>query len=81
LDAACGPGLYLRELLARGAEVSAFDASPVMVALARQRTAERLRIDQAALGERGTHLLLLPDHPGNRHLAYAIGGAAGSLLA
>jgi 2-polyprenyl-3-methyl-5-hydroxy-6-metoxy-1,4-benzoquinol methylase len=27
LDAACGPGLYLRELLARGAAVSAFDAS------------------------------------------------------
>jgi 2-polyprenyl-3-methyl-5-hydroxy-6-metoxy-1,4-benzoquinol methylase len=33
LDAACGPGLYLRELLERGAEVTAFDASPVMVGL------------------------------------------------
>jgi ubiquinone/menaquinone biosynthesis C-methylase UbiE len=52
LDAACGPGLYLSELLERGAEVSAFDASPVMVSLARQRTAGRVRIDQAALGER-----------------------------
>src|SRR5258708_27419748 len=51
LDAACGPGLYLRELLERGAEVTAFDASPVMVRLARQRTAGRVRIDQAALGE------------------------------
>src|SRR5215469_6458491 len=51
LDAACGPGLYLRELLKQGAEVTAFDASPVMVNLARRRTADRVRIDQAALGE------------------------------
>src|SRR5690348_14889146 len=51
LDAACGPGLYLGELLERGAEVTGFDASPVMVALARQRMAGRARIDQAALGE------------------------------
>jgi SAM-dependent methyltransferase len=51
LDAACGPGLYLRELLERGAEVTAFDASPVMVRLARRRTAGRVRVDQAALGE------------------------------
>ena len=51
LDAACGPGLYLRELLQRGAEVTAFDASPAMVSLARQRTAGQVRIDQAALGE------------------------------
>jgi SAM-dependent methyltransferase len=51
LDAACGPGPYLRELLQRGAEVTAFDASPVMVSLARQRTAGRVRIDQAVLGE------------------------------
>ena len=50
LDAACGPGLYLRELLERGAKVTAFDASPVMVGLARQQTAGRLRIDQVALG-------------------------------
>jgi SAM-dependent methyltransferase len=51
LDAACGPGLYLRELLDRGAEVTAFDASAVMVGLARQETANRVRIDQAVLGE------------------------------
>jgi SAM-dependent methyltransferase len=50
-DAVCGPGLYLRELLDRGAEVTAFDASPVMVSLARQQTAGRVRIDQAALGK------------------------------
>ena len=51
LDAACGPGLYLRELLERGAEVTAFDASPVMIGLARRQAAERVRIDQAALGK------------------------------
>jgi SAM-dependent methyltransferase len=51
LDAACGPGLYLRELLERGAEVTAFDASPVMVSLARQQAADRVRIDQLVLGE------------------------------
>jgi len=51
LDAACGPGLYLRELLKRGAEVSAFDASPVMADLARRQTAGQVRIDQAALGK------------------------------
>ena len=31
--------------------MTAFDASPVMVSLARQQTAGRVRIDQAALGE------------------------------
>ena len=51
LDAACGPGLYLRELLERGAEVTAFDASPVMVRLARAQTAGRVRAGEAVLGE------------------------------
>jgi len=51
LDAACSPGLYLRELLERGAEVTGFDASPIMVGLARQQAAGRARIDQAVLGE------------------------------
>jgi len=51
LDAACGPSLYLRELLERGAEVTGFDASPIMVGLARQQAAGRARIDQAVLGE------------------------------
>ena len=37
LDAGCGPGLYAAELLARGAEVVGFDASPEMVRLAGQR--------------------------------------------
>jgi SAM-dependent methyltransferase len=51
LDAACGPGLYLRELLARGAAVSAFDASPAMIELATRETGGRVSIDRAVLGE------------------------------
>jgi len=51
LDAACGPGLYTQELLARGAVVRAFDASPVMVDLARARIADRAQVDQAVLGQ------------------------------
>lgn len=37
LDAACGPGFYLEELVARGAEAVGCDASPRMVELARRR--------------------------------------------
>lgn len=51
LDAACGPGLYTQELLARSAVVTAFDASPVMVNLARTRVAGQAQIDRAVLGE------------------------------
>lgn len=51
LDAACGPGLYTQELVARGADVTAFDASMTMVDLARKRMANQARIDRAVLGE------------------------------
>jgi SAM-dependent methyltransferase len=51
LDAACGPGFYARELLARGAHVTAFDASPVMRDLARTCLADRAQVDHAVLGE------------------------------
>jgi ubiquinone/menaquinone biosynthesis C-methylase UbiE len=51
LDAACGPGLYTRELLARGAHVTAFDASQVMVDLARAETGGQAQISRAVLGE------------------------------
>jgi SAM-dependent methyltransferase len=51
LDAACGPGLYTQELVARGAMVTAFDASPVMVDLARTRIADQAQVDHAVLGE------------------------------
>ncbi len=37
LDAGCGHGPIAADLLDRGAEVSGFDASPAMVALARER--------------------------------------------
>jgi len=51
LDAACGPGLYTRELLALGAEVTAFDASQVMVDLALAEVGSRARVDRAVLGQ------------------------------
>jgi SAM-dependent methyltransferase len=51
LDAACGPGLYSQELLTRGAVVMAFDASQVMVDLARARIADQAQVDQAVLGQ------------------------------
>ncbi|WP_312872608.1 class I SAM-dependent methyltransferase [Kibdelosporangium persicum] len=37
LDAACGPGLYAKELVTRGATVIGLDQSPRMIELARQR--------------------------------------------
>jgi SAM-dependent methyltransferase len=37
LDAACGPGLYARELLARGADVTGFDQSPRMIEICREQ--------------------------------------------
>lgn len=51
LDAACGPGYYTAELIARGAAVTAFDASPKMLELARARVGERVRLERAVLGE------------------------------
>jgi ubiquinone/menaquinone biosynthesis C-methylase UbiE len=41
LDVGCGPGLYVEELLERGATVTAFDSSPEMVKLAKNRTGLR----------------------------------------
>ncbi len=40
LDAGCGPGLYVAELLARGAAVAGCDYSPRMVELARERVGD-----------------------------------------
>lgn len=51
LDAACGPGFYALELIKRGAEVTAFDASQSMVDLARTRVGPGIRTDRAVLGE------------------------------
>ena len=50
LAAGCGPGLYSEELLARGAEVAAFDHSPKMVELARRRLGERFPPARSLLG-------------------------------
>ncbi|HEX6930822.1 MAG TPA: class I SAM-dependent methyltransferase [Streptosporangiaceae bacterium] len=54
LDAACGPGLYTKELLDRGATVTAFDASQTMVDLAKANAdaaGRAVRIDRAVLGD------------------------------
>ncbi|MGI5205187.1 class I SAM-dependent methyltransferase [Spirillospora sp. CA-108201] len=40
-DAACGPGLYARELLRRGARVAGCDVSPTFVGMALERTGGR----------------------------------------
>lgn len=49
LDAGCGPGVYAEWLLQRGAVVLAIDASPKMVALARQRLGPRADVRLANL--------------------------------
>jgi SAM-dependent methyltransferase len=49
LDAGCGPGVYSQWLLDHGAEVVALDASPRMVALAKERTGGRADVRVADL--------------------------------
>jgi len=51
VDAACGPGLYLAELLGRGARLYGFDASGAMLDLARERVGEAADLKQASLDE------------------------------
>jgi SAM-dependent methyltransferase len=51
LDAGCGPGLYAHELVARGAIVTGFDESAVMVQLARERLGQTAEVRQASLAE------------------------------
>lgn len=58
LDAGCGPGLYAEELLAGGAQVTAFDESAEMVRLARQRLGTDADVRIARLSE---PLSWLPD--------------------
>jgi SAM-dependent methyltransferase len=41
LDAGCGPGVYARLLIERGANVVGVDASPKMIELARKRVGDR----------------------------------------
>lgn len=51
LDAACGPGLYADALVGAGATVVGFDASVIMVDLARRRLGDRAVVDLARLGQ------------------------------
>ena len=52
LDAGCGPGVYSQLLLKNGATVTALDASPKMVELARARVGDRAAVHLADLSER-----------------------------
>ena len=51
LDAGCGPGFYVAELLQRGAEVLGCDASPRMVELARAKVGVRADLRVHSLGD------------------------------
>lgn len=51
LDAGCGPGVYSAWLVARGALVTALDASPKMVELARARLGAGAVVHRADLGQ------------------------------
>ncbi len=44
LDAGCGPGFYAADLVRRGAELVACDASAAMIELARARVGDRARL-------------------------------------
>jgi len=50
LDAGCGSGWYSEQFLARGARVTAIDASPVIAAYARARVGARASVHVADLG-------------------------------
>jgi SAM-dependent methyltransferase len=51
LDAACGPGLYIEELLKRGARVVGCDAAPAMIELARRRVGDDVRLHVHSLDD------------------------------
>jgi SAM-dependent methyltransferase len=51
LDAGCGPGLYSEELVARGADVVALDASAKMVELAERRLGATAQVVRADLND------------------------------
>lgn len=51
LDVGCGPGLYAEELVARGAEVVAFDQGVRMVELAQERLGDQVEIRVHDLAE------------------------------
>lgn len=49
LDAGCGPGFYVAELLARGATLWGCDASPQMIELARERVGDAAELQVHSL--------------------------------
>jgi SAM-dependent methyltransferase len=49
VDAGCGPGFYAGWLAERGATVTAFDVSPTMVRLARERLGAGVQVVEAGL--------------------------------
>jgi len=51
LDAACGPGRYAEWLADHGADVTAFDVSPRMLANARRRLGTKAHIEEADLNQ------------------------------
>lgn len=51
LDAGCGPGIYVAELVARGADVLGCDASPQMIELARAAIGARASLRVHSLEE------------------------------
>jgi SAM-dependent methyltransferase len=51
LDAGCGPGFYLEELLARGADVVGCDASARMIDLARARVGDEAELHVHSLDD------------------------------
>lgn len=51
LDAGCGPGLLMQQLISDGAACSGFDASPAMLGLARRRLGEGADLREALLGQ------------------------------
>src|SRR5438309_158176 len=56
LDAGCGPGRYAEWLADQGADVTAFDVSPRMLANARRRLGLKARIEKADLNHPLTFL-------------------------
>lgn len=51
LDLGCGPGVYTEWLIEHGAQVTALDASPSMLRMAKERVGENARFVQADFGQ------------------------------
>ncbi len=56
LDAGCGNGIYMKELLEQGASVYGFDASEKMLEFARERVGDKAKLFNAAFEDEFTFL-------------------------